>query len=172
VARIKGGDPYIFGRGGEELATLRAAGIHCEVINGITSGLAAATQVGVPLTHRAHTSGVIFVTGHSQTTQDTQSGVNWQALAASQMTLVIYMGMTHAAYIQAQLLAGGLSADTPAVVVQNATGGSGDGASQHQFMTLGTLADSIAQSGLKSPSIMVIGAVVACGLAGLDAIGL
>jgi uroporphyrin-III C-methyltransferase len=189
VARIKGGDPYIFGRGGEELAALRAAGVSCEVINGITSGLAAATQVGVPLTHRSHTQGVIFVTGHGQIvdlnkddvnqgegvkehalkdeTARTTPAVNWQALAASRMTLVIYMGMTHAAHIQAQLLAGGLPTDTPAVVVQNATGGSGAGQSRHCFMTLGTLADTIVQQGLKSPSIMVIGSVVSCGLAAL-----
>ncbi len=164
VARIKGGDPYIFGRGGEELATLRAAGIACEVINGITSGLAAATQVGVPLTHRNYTSGVVFVTGHGQTMQD---NVNWQALAQSGMTLVIYMGMTHAHSIQTQLLAGGLAADTPAVVVQNATGGSENVQSIHQFMTLGTLSQTIASTQLKSPSIMVIGDVVACGIAAL-----
>jgi uroporphyrin-III C-methyltransferase len=168
VARIKGGDPYMFGRGGEELATLQAAGVVCEVINGITSGLAAATQVAVPLTHRDHTQGVIFVTGHSKTEQDP---VNWAALAASGMTLVIYMGMTHAAHIQASLIAGGLSAATPAVVVQNATGGSkgtGDVDSQHSFMTLGTLAATIARKGLKSPSIMVIGEVVQCGIDALQ----
>jgi uroporphyrin-III C-methyltransferase len=168
VARIKGGDPYMFGRGGEELATLQAAGVVCEVINGITSGLAAASQVAVPLTHRDHTQGVIFVTGHSKTEQDP---VNWAALAASGMTLVIYMGMTHAAHIQASLIAGGLSAATPAVVVQNATGGSkgtGDFDSQHSFMTLGTLAATIARTGLKSPSIMVIGDVVQCGIDALQ----
>jgi uroporphyrin-III C-methyltransferase len=161
VARIKGGDPYMFGRAGEELATLNAAGVACEVMNGITSGLAAASQVSVPLTHRAHTQGVIFVTGHSQTEVDP---VNWAALAASGMTLVIYMGMTHAAHIQASLIAGGLSPSTPAVVVQNATGGAGQGTSEHRFMTLGTLASTIARHGLKSPSIMVIGQVVQCGI--------
>jgi uroporphyrin-III C-methyltransferase len=165
VARIKGGDPYIFGRGGEELTTLRKAGVACEVINGITSGLAAASQVGVPLTHRSHTQGVIFVTGHSKTDVDP---VNWAALAASGMTLVIYMGMTHAAHIQARLIAGGLKDSTPAVVVQNASGGSEGGDTAHRFMTLGTLAATIAREGLKSPSIMVIGEVVACGLAALE----
>jgi uroporphyrin-III C-methyltransferase len=168
VARIKGGDPYMFGRGGEELATLQAAGVVCEVINGITSGLAAASQVAVPLTHRDHTQGVIFVTGHSKTEHDP---VNWAALAASGMTLVIYMGITHAAHIQASLIAGGLPAATPAVVVQNATGGSkgtGDVDSQHSFMTLGTLAATIARKALKSPSIMVIGEVVQCGIDALQ----
>lgn len=168
VARIKGGDPYMFGRGGEELATLQTAGVVCEVINGITSGLAAASQVAVPLTHRDHTQGVIFVTGHSKTEQDP---VNWSALAASGMTLVIYMGMTHAAHIQASLITSGLSAHTPAVVVQNATGGSkglGDAASNHSFMTLGTLATTIARKGLKSPSIIVIGDVVQCGIDALQ----
>jgi uroporphyrin-III C-methyltransferase len=168
VARIKGGDPYMFGRGGEELATLQAAGVVCEVINGITSGLAAATQVAVPLTHRDHTQGVIFVTGHSKLDNDP---VNWAALAASGMTLVIYMGMTHAAHIQASLIAGGLPAHTPAVVVQNATGGSkgfSDVDSNHRFMTLGTLANTITRAGLKSPSIMVIGQVVQCGIDALS----
>jgi uroporphyrin-III C-methyltransferase len=165
VVRIKGGDPYIFGRGGEELATLQAAGVACEVINGITSGLAAATQVSVPLTHRAHTQGVIFVTGHSKMDVDP---VNWGALAASGMTLVIYMGMTHAAHIQARLIEGGLNPNTPAVVVQNATGGSGDHSSEHSFMTLGTLAATIDREGLKSPSIMVIGDVVQCGIDALQ----
>jgi uroporphyrin-III C-methyltransferase len=170
VARIKGGDPYMFGRGGEELATLQAAGVVCEVINGITSGLAAASQVAVPLTHRDHTQGVIFVTGHSKTDgEQDRDPVNWAALAASGMTLVIYMGMTHAAHIQVSLIAGGLPASTPAVVVQNATGGSGDANSDHSFMTLGTLATTIARKGLKSPSIMVIGQVVQCGLAALGA---
>jgi uroporphyrin-III C-methyltransferase len=167
VARIKGGDPYIFGRGGEELAMVRAAGIECEVINGITSALAAATEVNVPLTHRNYTQGVIFVTGHGQSVSQAKPStgqVNWQALAASRMTLVIYMGMTHAAYIQQQLLNGGLSADTPAVVVQNASGGSGAGVSKQCFMTLGSLSDTIIQQGLKSPSIMIIGEVVNCGL--------
>ncbi len=166
VARIKGGDPYMFGRGGEELATLRNAGVACEVINGITSGLAAATQVAVPLTHRDHTQGVIFVTGHSKTELDP---VNWAALAASGMTLVIYMGMARAAHIQDALIAGGLKTTTPAVVVQNASGGAGDGATEHSFMTLATLASTITRKGLKSPSIIVIGEVVACGLAALDA---
>jgi uroporphyrin-III C-methyltransferase len=164
VARIKGGDPYIFGRGGEEFASLQAAGVVCEVINGITSGLAAATEVAVPLTHRTYTQGVIFVTGHSQTAHDS---VNWQALAASGMTLVIYMGITRAAHIQAQLLAGGLSATTPVVVIQNASGGSTGEVSQHCFMTLETLAATIANEGLKSPSIMIIGRVVECGLIAL-----
>jgi uroporphyrin-III C-methyltransferase len=167
VARIKGGDPYIFGRGGEELATLRGAGIECEVINGITSGLAAATQINVPLTHRSYTQGVIFVTGHGQATSDsndsnlTAASVNWQALAASRMTLVIYMGITHAHYIQQQLLMGGLSANTPTAVVQNA---SIINQSTHCFMTLGTLSATIVQQQLKSPSIIIIGTVVNCGI--------
>jgi uroporphyrin-III C-methyltransferase len=165
VARIKGGDPYIFGRGGEELATLRAAGIECEVINGITSGLAAATQINVPLTHRNYTQGVIFVTGHGQATSDSNPAisVNWQTLAVSRMTIVIYMGITHAAYIQQQLLNGGLPADTPAVVVQNA---SRINQSSHCFMTLGTLSETIVQQQLKSPSIIIIGTVVNCGING------
>ncbi|MEO7952802.1 MAG: uroporphyrinogen-III C-methyltransferase, partial [Polaromonas sp.] len=101
VVRLKGGDPFIFGRGGEEVEHLQAAGITVEVVNGITSGLAAVTSLGVPLTHRQHAHGVVFVTGHAK---PGDSGTDWRALAATahsaRLTLVIYMGVSGAERIQ------------------------------------------------------------------------
>jgi uroporphyrin-III C-methyltransferase len=155
VARIKGGDPFIFGRGGEERAHLQSHGIKVEVVNGITSGLAAATALGVPLTHRDWSHGVIFVTGHGKN-EEAQAKVNWQALAASGMTLVIYMGMARCEVIQAELLAAGMRADMPAAIVTHA--GSQDMASA--ITTLARLAHTIKAQQLASPGIIVIGDVV------------
>ena len=121
VVRLKGGDPFIFGRGGEEVESLRAAGIEVAVVNGITSGLAAITSLGVPLTHRAHAHGVVFVTGHAK---PGDAGTDWRALAATardaKLTLVIYMGVSGARRIQDELLTG-LSASTPVAIVQRAS---------------------------------------------------
>jgi uroporphyrin-III C-methyltransferase len=155
VVRLKGGDPYMFGRGGEERATLRGHGIEVEVIPGISSGLAAPSSIGVPLTHRAHSQGVVFVTGHGK---DAESEPNWQALAQSGLTLVIYMGVARCEAIQAGLLGGGAAADTPVAVVQSATR-----ADQRQLLTtLGQLPHALRDSGLGSPSIIVVGDVVRC----------
>src|SRR4051812_26168896 len=118
VVRLKGGDPFIFGRGGEEVEHLREAGVEVEVVNGITSGLAAVTALGVPLTHREHAHGVVFVTGHAHPGSD---GVDWKALseasAKAKLTLVIYMGVSGAAHIQKELLTA-LPASTPVAIVQ------------------------------------------------------
>ncbi|MES2483015.1 MAG: uroporphyrinogen-III C-methyltransferase, partial [Pseudomonadota bacterium] len=107
VVRLKGGDPFIFGRGGEEVEHLREAGIAVTVINGITAGLAAVTSLGVPLTHRDHAHGVVFVTGHAK---PGERGVDWPALAATarqaRLTLVSYMGVSGAGNIEAGLLTG------------------------------------------------------------------
>lgn len=155
VVRLKGGDPFIFGRGGEECATLRAAGIAVEVVNGISSGLAAPSSIGVPLTHRQHSQGAVFITGHGKTAEHNP---DWATLAKLELTLVIYMGVARCAEIQAALLAGGKRADTPVAVVQSATG-----AAQAQLITtLGQLPAALAASGLGSPSIIVIGDVVRC----------
>jgi uroporphyrin-III C-methyltransferase len=155
VVRLKGGDPFIFGRGGEECATLRAAGIAVEVVNGISSGLAAPSSIGVPLTHRLYSQGAVFITGHGKTAEHNP---DWSTLARLDMTLVIYMGVARCAEIQAALLAGGKHADTPVAVVQSATG-----AAQAQLITtLGQLPAELAASGLGSPSIIVIGDVVRC----------
>lgn len=157
VVRLKGGDPFIFGRGGEEMEHLRAAGIEVEVINGITSGLAAATSLGVPLTHRDHAQGVIFMTGHAQKGADAP---DWRALAATaaqaRLTLVIYMGMSSAARLQEDLLGGGLPADTPVAVVQRASLPD----QRHVVTRLSELARTIERDKLASPSVIVVGDVV------------
>ncbi|MFZ3139213.1 uroporphyrinogen-III C-methyltransferase [Polaromonas sp.] len=156
VVRLKGGDPFIFGRGGEEVEHLKAAGIQVEVINGITAGLAAVTSLGVPLTHRQHAHGVVFVTGHAK---PGDTGTDWRALAATahsaRLTLVIYMGVSGAERIQDELLSG-LPAATPVAVIQNAS----LPAQRHIRTTLGRLATDIHLSGLASPSVIVVGDVI------------
>ncbi|MBE7368611.1 uroporphyrinogen-III C-methyltransferase [Ramlibacter pallidus] len=156
VVRLKGGDPFIFGRGGEEVEHLRAAGIEVEVVNGITSGLAAVTSLGVPLTHRDHAQGVVFLTGHARSGADAP---DWKALAAAardaHLTLVIYMGVRSAGRIQRELLAG-LPPQTPVAIVQRASMPD----QRHAVTTLGHLAETIASEGLASPSVIVVGDVV------------
>ncbi len=156
VVRLKGGDPFIFGRGGEEVEALQAAGIAVQVVNGITSGLAAVTALGVPLTHRDAAHGVVFITGHAQ--QD-GTGTDWQALASTarqaKLTLVIYMGVSGVARIQSDLLTG-LPAHTPVAVIQNASL-----PTQRQVVTtLGQLAEVVEQEQMASPSVIVVGDVV------------
>lgn len=151
VARLKGGDPFMFGRGGEEIEALRAAGIHVEIISGVTSGIAAPAALGIPVTHRDWAPSVTFVTGH---TRDGNS-VNWAALAAARTTLVIYMGIKNLPEIVAQLLAAGLPATTPAAAIQ-----SGTLAAQRQIKSnLSNLQAAMQQAGLGSPAILVIGKV-------------
>jgi len=152
VARIKGGDPFMFGRGGEELQALRQAGISVSVISGITSGMAVTAALNIPLTHRDCTHGVTFVTGHTQGTEEP----NWQALAATGTTLVIYMGMSNLGHIVQQLIANGLSADIPAAAIQNGTL-----PNQRQVVTtLGQLESLVVAEKMASPAIVVIGEVV------------
>ena len=168
VVRLKGGDPFVFGRGGEERAFLMAAGVEVEVVNGISSGLAAPSSIGVPLTHRDWSSGAIFVTGHERQDQSDVHGPHgshgssrspdWAVLAQTGLTLVIYMGVARCRQIQAALLAGGKPADTPVAVIQSATGAT----QAHLLTTLGALADDLAASRLGSPSIIVVGDVVRC----------
>jgi uroporphyrin-III C-methyltransferase len=159
VVRLKGGDPFIFGRGGEERAHLMAEGIAVDVINGISSGLAAPASIGVPLTHRDWSSGAIFVTGHERGDDAGSARTpDWALLAQTGLTLVIYMGVARCRSIQAALIAGGKAASTPVAVIRDATG-----AGQTQLLTtLGNLADDLTISGLGSPSIIVIGDVVRC----------
>ena len=155
VVRLKGGDPYLFGRGGEERAYLRNHGVRVEVVPGISSGLAAPSAIGVPLTHRGWSQGAIFVTGHGK---DAASEPNWAALAQSGLTLVIYMGVARVASIQAGLLAGGMAPDTPVAVVQSAS----LDAQRQLLSTLRDLPPALQASGLGSPSIIVVGEVVRC----------
>ena len=156
VVRLKGGDPFIFGRGGEEVEHLRAAGIRVEVINGITSGLAAVTSLGVPLTHREHAHGVVFVTGHAKPGDE---GTDWTALAATahsaKLTLVIYMGVSGAQRIQDELLTG-LPVHTPLAVIQSASLAS----QRHAVTTLGDLHAMVVREQLASPSVIVVGDVL------------
>ncbi len=156
VVRLKGGDPFVFGRGGEEVANLQAAGIHVTVVNGITAGLAAATSLGVPLTHRDHAHGVVFVTGHAG---HGAKGTDWKALAATahsaKLTLVIYMGVSKVAQIQDGLLTG-LPGDTPVAVIQNASLPQ----QRHALCTLGELQWTMAREQLGSPSVIVVGDVL------------
>ncbi len=157
VVRLKGGDPFIFGRGGEEVAYLQSHGIAVSVINGITAGLAGVTSLGVPLTHRDHAHGVVFITGHAK--HDANNRIDWVGLArtASQakLTLVIYMGVKGAADLQQALLQG-LAADTPVVFVQNASLPN----QRHAVCTLFDLQDTVVREGLASPSVIVIGDVL------------
>jgi len=156
VVRLKGGDPFIFGRGGEEVERLREAGIEVQVLNGITAGLAGLTSLGAPLTHRDHAHGVVFITGHAK---PGDTGTDWPALAATaraaKLTLVIYMGVSSAASIQADLLTG-LPASTPLAIVQHASLPQ----QRHAICTLGTLTATLAHEGLGSPSVIVVGDVV------------
>jgi uroporphyrin-III C-methyltransferase len=153
VVRLKGGDPFVFGRGAEEVAALRAAGIAVEVVPGITSGIAAPAAIGVPVTDRRYAQGAIFVTGH---TQDGGTEPDWAALAATRLTLVIYMGMARCAHIASRLCDGGLTAQTPVAVIQHA-----HTAQQRAVVTtLAAVAGDIARLGIGSPAIIVVGNVV------------
>jgi uroporphyrin-III C-methyltransferase len=156
VVRLKGGDPFIFGRGGEEIEHLRQCGIEVEVVNGITSGLAAVTSLGVPLTHREHAHGVVFVTGHAH---PGSQGADWRALANAardaKLTLVIYMGVSGAARIQQELLTG-LPASTPVAVVHKATLPD----QREAITTLGELQATIERESLASPAVIVVGDVL------------
>jgi uroporphyrin-III C-methyltransferase len=155
VVRLKGGDPFVFGRGGEEAQALRAQGVTVEVINGITAGLAAATALGVPWTHRDHAHGVMLVTGHAQAGA---AGPDWAVLgaaAAQGLTLVIYMGVAGLAHLQQGLLMS-LSGDTPAAIVQHA----GCAEERIGLATLATLATLVHAQGFASPAILVIGDVL------------
>ncbi|MDM0046446.1 uroporphyrinogen-III C-methyltransferase [Variovorax dokdonensis] len=159
VVRLKGGDPFIFGRGGEEVEHLRAAGIEARVVNGITSGLAAVTALNVPLTHRDRAQGVVFVTGHAKADAPDAHSTDWLALAAAardaRLTLVVYMGMAGAAHIQHGLLSA-LPGETPVAVVQHATLRE----QRHVVGTLGRLHEILANSGLGSPAVIVVGDVL------------
>ena len=157
VVRLKGGDPLVFGRGGEERAHLAALGIDVEIVSGITAGLAAAASIGVPLTHRDHAHGVLFVTGHPRG-DGAGVAVDWSAIAAaaaSGITVVIYMGVTTAAALQAGLR-GSLPGDTPVAIVQHAT------LVQQRQATgrLDGLAALVERERFAAPAVIVVGDVV------------
>lgn len=154
VVRLKGGDPYVFGRGREEVDTLTSAGIDVEVVPGLTAGLAVPAAAGIAVTHRGHAHGVTLVTG---TPGDGCSEPDWQALARSGTTLVIYMGLSRLLQIAARLIAGGLPASTPAAAIA-----SGSLPEQRQIVaTLGELPERVRDAGLSSPAIIVVGEAAA-----------
>lgn len=154
VVRLKGGDPFIFGRGGEEAATLAAAGIPFTVCPAVTAALAAATHAGVPLTHREHSTAVTFLSGHEDPRKD-RPAVNWAAHARTGATLCLYMAMGRLGEICMELMSGGLPAHTPVAIVQWA-------ATQQQRQVLSDLrhaASDAVEQGLGSPAIVIVGDV-------------
>jgi uroporphyrinogen III methyltransferase/synthase len=156
VVRLKGGDPFIFGRGGEEASALAAAGISFEVVPGVTSALAAAAYSGIPLTHRAHNSAVVMLTGHEDPSKP-GAAVRWEDYSRLKATLCIYMGVKNLGTIAARLEAGGMPASMPAAIVESAT------TENHRTIlgTLGTLADLAAAAGVEAPAMIIIGEVAA-----------
>ena len=163
VVRLKGGDPYIFGRGGEEALALIEAGLPFEVVPGVTSGVAAPAYAGIPVTHRHVSTSVAFVTGHEDPTKG-RTDVDWEKLANGADTLVLYMGVGRLAEISAGLISAGREPDTPVACVRWGT------VPEQRTVTgaLEDIADKVAKAGLKPPAIIVVGDVVALREVGLD----
>lgn len=157
VVRLKGGDPFIFGRGGEEVEELVKAGLQFEVVPGITAAAACSASIGVPLTHRDFVSGVHFFTGHG--CRDIEPGLDWKILATEDKTLCVYMGLTNCQIISERLIEHGMNPKVRAVIVENGTL-----PTQRQiFCNLDELPETLAKSGFKSPALIIIGKVVAFG---------
>jgi uroporphyrin-III C-methyltransferase len=153
VVRLKGGDPFVFGRGGEECDALRAAGLDVEVVSGLTAGLAGPASIGLPVTDRRYSRGVVLVTGHAQ---PGGAEADWAALVKSGLTLVIYMGVSRCEQIVAALQAGGLEGQTPAAVVSQACQ-----PNQRQALcTLQALPHTVREGAFTSPALLVVGEVV------------
>ena len=154
VVRLKGGDPFIFGRGGEEMQALLDAGIECEIVPGITAAAGAASATGIPLTHREHAQTLVFATGHLK---DDTVDLDWPALARPRQTVVIYMGLGALEIICTQLISHGLAADTPAAVIHAATTPRQCGV----HATLATLPGAVRAAGIRAPALIMVGEVVA-----------
>jgi uroporphyrin-III C-methyltransferase/precorrin-2 dehydrogenase/sirohydrochlorin ferrochelatase len=153
VVRLKSGDPFIFGRGGEELEFLVRHGVPFEVVPGVTAALGCAAYAGIPLTHRDHAQSCVFVTGHAA---DGMPDLDWKSLARPRQTVVIYMGLGELARLSAHLIAQGADAAIPAAVIENGTR-----ADQRVVVsTLASLADAVVARGLTGPALVVIGSVV------------
>ncbi len=155
VVRLKGGDPFIFGRGGEEMEDLIQAGVPVEVVPGITSGIAAPAYAGIPLTHRDHSSSITFVTGH-ETAGKYRPSVNWEAIAKGSETIVIYMGVHNLPYIIQQLTQAGQSPETPVALIRWGTRPD----QEELIATLETIVQKVEETGFEAPAIAVIGSVV------------
>src|ERR1044072_876804 len=148
VVRLKGGDPFVFGRGGEEGEALRAAGVEFEVVPGVTAGVAATAYAGIPVTHRDDASAVAFITGHEDPEKD-ETALDWEALARFPGTLVFYMGVKRLAENAAALIDAGRDADEPAAAVER---GTMDG-QRTVVATLGALAEAVEREGVSAPSL-------------------
>ncbi|MFZ5718089.1 MAG: uroporphyrinogen-III C-methyltransferase [Pseudomonadota bacterium] len=158
VVRLKGGDPFIFGRGGEELEACREAGVECVIVPGVTAALAAGASAGAPLTHRGSAQAVTFVTGHAA--KGGEPDLDWKALSRPNQTVVIYMGLSMAAPIAARLMAAGRDGTTPALIVENASR-----AEERRIVTtLAGLPD--AASALNGPALLIVGEAMALAQAG------
>lgn len=155
VVRLKGGDPFLFGRGGEEASHLSRHGVPVEVVPGVTSGIAAPAYVGIPVTHRQAGSSVTFVTGHEEIAKD-RSSVDWQRLAKATDGLVIYMGLHNLSRIVDELIAGGLGLSTATAVIQQGT----VAGQKCLRSTLGQLVEDVRREEFASPSIVIVGEVV------------
>jgi uroporphyrin-III C-methyltransferase len=158
VVRLKGGDPFMFGRGGEEMLACRAAEVDCEIVPGISAAVAASASVGAPLTHRGSAQAVTFVTGHAQIGADGEAkepDLDWAHLAKANHTVAVYMGLSTAPMIAARLIAAGRSPSTPVVLVENASRAN----ERRVCATLATLPD--AARSLDGPAMLIIGEVAA-----------
>ena len=155
VVRLKGGDPIIFGRGGEEAEFLKSFNVKYEIIPGITSGIGSATYAGIPLTHRQFASSVVFVTGHEDPEKKSDV-VKWKKLAKSVDTIVIMMGLSRIGVISKKLIDGGMDKDMPVAVIQNGT------TSQQKMIrgTISNIANKIKRNKIKPPTNIIIGRVV------------
>ncbi|NBO30319.1 MAG: uroporphyrinogen-III C-methyltransferase [Cyanobacteria bacterium WB6_1B_304] len=155
VVRLKGGDPFVFGRGGEEMEDLCRVGLSVEVVPGVTSGVAAPAYAQIPLTHRDYSSSVTFVTGH-ESAGKYRPEVNWEAIAQGSETIVVYMGLHNLSYIIGQLQLGGLNSSTPIALIRWGTR-----PEQEELMgTLENIMDLVAVNEFQAPMVAVIGAVV------------
>ena len=158
VVRLKGGDPYIFGRGGEEVAALKAAGIGHRVIPGLTAGLAGLGAVGIPATHRGVNQAIFLATGHGAGKQMTPDGIDWLQVAKLGQPIVLYMGLKNLPLILNDLFAGGMSPQTPAAVIASATTAD----ERVLITTADKLQEHMQQEDFVAPVIIVIGHIVAC----------
>lgn len=155
VIRLKGGDPFVFGRGGEEMSDLLAAGVAVEVVPGITAGIAAPAYAGIPVTHRGYSSSVTFVTGH-ESAGKYRPKVNWEAIAAASETIVVYMGVHNLSNITQALMKAGLSAQTPIALIRWGTR-----PEQSELLgDIGNIVEQVKETGFQAPAIAVIGKVV------------